>query len=118
MFEAGSSFRFPAKALQVRFGGPGAEADHLKCDSTIETFLMGAINHPLTATADFFQQFVVAKVPQHFCRARSFLSIQYWQAISFVVKQTKTTLQEASRASFECCIAGDFCSAPSANARH
>jgi hypothetical protein len=66
MFEAGSSFRFPAKALQVRFGGPGAEADHLKCDSTIETFLMGAIDYALTASANFLQQFVVAKVTKDF----------------------------------------------------
>ena len=49
MFEAGSSFRFPAKALQVRFGGPGAQAYDLERDSAVETLLMGAIYHALTA---------------------------------------------------------------------
>ena len=67
MFEVGSGFRFPAKTLQMRFGGPGTEADHFKRDSAIETFLMGTINNALTASADFLQQLVVAKVPEYFC---------------------------------------------------
>ena len=67
MFEAGGGFGFPAKTLQVRFGGPGAKANHFKRDSAIETFLMSAINHALTASADFLQQFVVAKVAKYFC---------------------------------------------------
>ena len=67
MFEAGSSFRFPAKALQMRFGRPRAQANYFERYGAIETFLMGAINHALTASTDFLQQFVVAKVCQHFC---------------------------------------------------
>jgi hypothetical protein len=44
----------------VRFGGPGTETDYLKCDSAIETFLIGAVNHALTAAADLLQQFILA----------------------------------------------------------
>src|SRR6058998_724407 len=59
MVETGSSFRFPAKALHVRFGGPIAQADHLERNRAIQTFLMGAINYALTASTDLFQQLVV-----------------------------------------------------------
>ena len=61
MFEAGSSFRLPAEALQVRFGRPRAQADHFERDGAIETFLMRPINNPLTAPANFLQQLVVAE---------------------------------------------------------
>ena len=61
MFEAGSSFRLPAKALQVRFGRPRAQANHFERDGAIETFLMSAINYALTAAANFLQQLVVAE---------------------------------------------------------
>ena len=66
MIEAGSGFGFAAKTLQVRFGGPLAEANHFKRDGAIETFLPGAINHALTAATDFLQQFVIAELSQHF----------------------------------------------------
>src|SRR5438094_10153999 len=59
MVETGSSFRFPAKALHVRFGGPTAQANHLERNRAIQTFLMGAINYALTASTDLFQQLVV-----------------------------------------------------------
>jgi len=48
MFQAGCSFCFPAKTLQMRFGGPRAEADYFERDGAIETFLMGAIDYALT----------------------------------------------------------------------
>jgi hypothetical protein len=81
VFEPGSSFRFAAKALQVRFGGPRAKADHFERDGAIKTFLMGAINYALTASADFLQQFVVAKVCEHSNRMRGFLFNCYSHAI-------------------------------------
>jgi hypothetical protein len=42
---------------------------------------MGTINHPLTAAANFFQQFIIPKVAKYFCRPRSFFSIRDGQAI-------------------------------------
>ena len=62
MFQAGSSFGFPAKALQMRFGRPRAETDYLKCDGAIETFLPSPINHALAAPPNFLQQLVVAEL--------------------------------------------------------
>src|SRR4029077_8055430 len=61
MFEAGSSFRLSAEALQMRFGGPRAQADHFERDGAIETFLMSAINNTLTAAANLFHQFIIAQ---------------------------------------------------------
>ena len=102
MFKAGSSFRFPAKALQMRFGRPRAQADHFKRDCAIETFLMGAINYALTAAANFLQQLVIAKVCEHSCWWSGFLPIQCLhttiaidisgRGYRFVVEKTKTTL--------------------------
>ena len=61
MFEAGSSFRFPAKALQMCFGRPRAQTNYFERDGAIETFLMSAINYALTAATNFLQQLVVAE---------------------------------------------------------
>src|SRR4029077_5402892 len=55
MLETSGSFRLPAKTLQVRFGGPRTQANHLECHCAIEAFLMGPVNHPLTAPTDHFQ---------------------------------------------------------------
>ena len=126
MIEAGGSFRFTAKPLQVRFGGPGTEADHLQRDGAIETFLTGAINHALTATADFLQQLVVAKVARYFCciAAVFFPSCagtsssrpgSTTPATASSSSRTRPVSRQASRANFPCCVTGDFCSAPSAN---
>jgi hypothetical protein len=76
MVEAGGGFRFPAKALQMRFGSPRAQADHFERDGAIETFLVSAIHYALTAPADFLQQLVVTKVCQHSCWLRGFLSMR------------------------------------------
>src|ERR1044072_1886035 len=62
MIQTGGSFGFPAKAFKVRFLGPIARADHFEGDGAIETFLMCAINHTLTAPTNFLLQLVVAKV--------------------------------------------------------
>ena len=98
MVEAGSGFRFAAKALQMRFSGPGAQANYFERDGAIETFLMGAINHPLTAAADFLQQFIIAKVAKYFCWSRSFPSIQDGQAI-IVARDQRPRLQSRHRTS-------------------
>src|SRR5882672_7425957 len=65
MVEAGGGFCFSAKALQMRFSGPGAQADYFECNGAIETFLMRPVNYTLTTPANFLQQFVVAEVLQH-----------------------------------------------------
>mgnify|MGYP003694584443 CR=1 FL=1 len=44
MVEAGGGFCFTAKALQMRFSGPRAQADYFERDGAIETFLMRPIN--------------------------------------------------------------------------
>ena len=97
MVEAGGGFRFAAKALQMRFSGPRAQANYFERDGTIETLLMRAINYTLTAPADFLQQFVVAKVSQHFSRSRA--ATDAWQprvityVFIFVAEQTKAGFQ-------------------------
>jgi hypothetical protein len=58
----------------MRFGRPGAQADDFERNGAIETLLMRAVNYALTAPADLLQQFVVAKVSQHFRRARTMTS--------------------------------------------
>jgi hypothetical protein len=73
MLETGCGFRFSAKSLQMRFGGPRAQADHFERHGAIEAFLMGAINHALTAATDLFQQFVIAQLSQYLGNARCFL---------------------------------------------
>jgi hypothetical protein len=81
MLEACGGFCFAAKALQVCFGGPGAETDHFKRHVPIETLLMRTIDHSLAASADFLQQFIIAKVAEDSCRSRGFLSIRHWHAV-------------------------------------
>src|SRR5437762_271039 len=76
IFQAGGRFRFALKAFQMRFSGPGAQADHFERDGAIETFLMGAINHALTAASDFLQQLVIAKVCEHSNRRRGFILVR------------------------------------------
>src|SRR4029077_56116 len=121
MVEVGSGFCLPAKALQMCFGRPGAQADYFKRDGAIKTFLIGAINYPLTATANFLQQFVIAKVSQHFNVRHTVTPARHGFLIGRVfilaVEQTKTGLKKASRADFSCYVTVDCCSAPSANSR-
>jgi hypothetical protein len=96
MIEAGRGFCFPAKALEMCFGGPRAKADHFKRDSAIETFLMGAINHALTAPANFLQQLVVAKVSEHFNRRCTMTPARQGPVIgrvlTVIAEQIKATL--------------------------
>src|SRR5512132_4457771 len=46
MFETRGSFGLPAKTLQVRFGGPRAQANHLERHGAIEAFPMGPVTTP------------------------------------------------------------------------
>jgi hypothetical protein len=87
MVEVGGGFCFAAKALQMRFGRPGAQADYFKRNGAIETFLMRPINYALTAPTDFLQQFVVAELSQHFDWRRT-----VFRAFILVLEQTKTGL--------------------------
>ena len=50
------------KPLHVRRAGKSASQDHLQRDSTIETALARPIDDPHAAAANFFEQFVVAKI--------------------------------------------------------
>jgi hypothetical protein len=96
MVEAGGGFCFAAKALQMRFSGPRAQADYFKRNGAIKTFLMRPINYTLTAPADFLQQFIVAEVSPHFNWGRTVTPAQHsfliGRAFILVVKQTKTGL--------------------------
>ena len=91
----------------MRFRGPMAQADHFECDGAVEAFLLRAINYALTAPADFLQQFVVTKVAQAFLSAPrcspDLVAADTAAGVidpgyRFVLKQTKTSLQQASRA--------------------
>jgi hypothetical protein len=64
MIEAGGSFGFPAKALQVRFARSLTKANNFERDCAVETLLAGAKHHALTAATDLLQQFVVAQLSQ------------------------------------------------------
>ena len=55
MFKASGRFRFPAKALQMCFRGPMAEAYDLQRNCAVEALLPRTIDHTLTAAADFLQ---------------------------------------------------------------
>jgi hypothetical protein len=80
----------------MRFGSPGAQAYGFERDGAIETFLMRPVNYTLTAPADFLQQFIVAKVLQHFCCSRTVFSPRHGFLIGrvfiLVVEQTKAGL--------------------------
>jgi hypothetical protein len=81
VLEAGSSFGFAAESFQVCFGGPRPQAKHFERDSTVQTVLMGAINHALAPATDFLQQFVIAEVCQYPCCSLGFLYNWCGQAI-------------------------------------
>src|SRR5262249_47994791 len=125
IFQAGGRFRFPAKAFQMRFSSPGAQTDHFERDGAIKTLLIGAINYALTTASNFLQQRVFSEVCQHSDRLRGFLPVRCSNAFGvarvrapgyrFVIEQTEAALQKTGRANFLCCVAGDFCSARSAN---
>jgi hypothetical protein len=119
MVKLSGSFRFPSKALQMRFGSPRAQANYFERNGTIETLLVRPINHPLPASTDFFQQLVIAKVSQHFRRARTMTSTRglRWIGRAFMLfEQTKTGLQKASPANVLRRIGENLCAALPANA--
>src|SRR5207249_9962309 len=104
MLKTGGGFRFTTESLQVRFRGPMTEADNLERDCAIQTFLPGAIDYALTAASDFFQQFVIAKITQHFSQARSTALVgqrRYSDSVLVLAgEQTETGFQQTGAAKF------------------
>ena len=45
MLKAGGSFRFSAKALQVRFGGPGSQTNYFESNGSIDKLHPGRRDH-------------------------------------------------------------------------
>ena len=83
MFQTGGSFRLATKTFQMRFGGPRAQTDYFESYGAVETYLMRAINHPLTAPANLFEQLVIAKC--HFYSARLL------RILVLLIKRTEAT---------------------------
>src|SRR5437870_6618686 len=110
MLKTGGGFRFTTESLQVRFRGPMTEADDLERDCAIQTFLPGAIDYALTAASDFFQQFVIAKISQHFSQARSTALVGQRRCRVFNVasEQTEAGLQQTGAAKFLRRVSKDF----------
>ena len=127
MLETGGGFRFATETLQVRFRGPLAQADHFECDGAVETFLSRAVNYALTSPADFLQQFVITKVSKHLrvIAARVLSAGLGYRPLGrravdarlqhFVREQTKTGLEQASRANSLPRVSRNFRPAFSAN---
>jgi len=76
MLEAGGSFGLEPETLKMRLRGPLAETDNFERNTAVETFLPRPEHYSLTASANFFQQLVIAKVRQRLCRMWSPLSMR------------------------------------------
>ena len=104
----------------MRFGSPGAQAYDFERYGAIETFLMGAVNYTLTTSADFLQQFVIAKVSQHSWRSRGATDARRPRMITyvfiFVAEQTKAVFQKTSRANSLPRVVRNLCAALATNA--
>ena len=106
MIQAGSGFRFPAKALQMRVGSPVPEANDLERYCPVETFLPRAINHTLAAATNFLQQFIVAKIGEVFARL-DFLLLQVMA--HHLRPGSRPRLQEDPRADQDLSQTGRLC---------
>ena len=62
VLQAGGRFGLAPKALQMRFGRPMSERDHLQGNDPVQTLLARAIDNSLAAATNFLQQFVVAEL--------------------------------------------------------
>jgi hypothetical protein len=71
-----------------------------------------SINHTLTATADFLQQFVIAEIRQHSCSMRIVFPVRRRLFIGNfsipVSKQIKTSFEQAGGANSPCRAVRDF----------
>jgi hypothetical protein len=76
MLQLRCRFGFTTKTLQMRFGGPMAQADHFEGNGTVETFLLRPVHYALTTTTDYFQQFIVAEIGERRCSPRASLTIR------------------------------------------
>src|SRR5436190_2752865 len=125
MIQASRCLGFPAKALQVRIGSPVAKANHLESDSAVETFLSRAINHSLTATTDYLEQFIVTKVGECLWPIGFLFNMRQWQASKplrviepsyrTTGEQIEASLKQASRTKAFRGVSKDFRSALSTN---
>src|ERR1700720_2127379 len=70
-------------------GCPMANADNFQCNRPVETFLPGAIDHALTAAADFLQQLVIVEVCWHRHWARFGILVIFAQRSKTGLKQTQ-----------------------------
>jgi hypothetical protein len=55
VLETSGSFGLAAESFQMRFCGARTQAKQFERDSTVQTFLMGAINNGLAAPTNFLQ---------------------------------------------------------------
>ena len=67
----------------MRFGGPRAQTDYFESYGAVKTYLVRAINHPLSAAPDLFEQLVIAKC--HFYSARLL------RILVLLIKRTEAT---------------------------
>src|SRR6266545_7095130 len=78
MIEASCGFRFPAEALQVRFGRPLTKTNDFQCDCAVETSLPCAEHHALAASTNFLKQLVVAELSKRLSNTRRFFAIRHF----------------------------------------
>ena len=102
MLEAGRSFGLQTETLEMRLRGPLAETDNFERNTTVETFLPRPKHYSLTASANFFQQLIVAQLSEHLHRAlasRGVLHSYYIGRVSILVhKRIKAGLEQATGA--------------------
>ena len=125
MLEAGGGFRLESKTLEMRFRCPLAESNDFERNRAVETFLPRTKHYALTASANFFQQLVVAKLSEHLCR-RAALLVEAVSALvlhrdglsSLVHEQTKAGLEETTWAASLRSVGWDFGPALWANSEY
>ena len=100
MIQTRRGFRFPAKTLQMRVGSPMPQPDHFESDNAVETFLSRAIYDSLTATTDFLEQFVVAKISRRLCPIRCFVAM-ILVPMAGVIRLAEATVDESTPATGE-----------------
>src|SRR5262245_53674687 len=81
MIKARGGFRFPSKALEMRFLRPMAQANYFESNSAVQTFLPRAIHHALATATDYLQQFVITEVAECFCAIEFLVSIRCYRTI-------------------------------------
>ena len=102
MLEAGGGFRLETETLEMRFVAHWPRADNFERNTAVETFLPRPKHDSLTASANFFQQLIVAQLSEHLHRAlasRGVLHSCYVGRVSNLVhKRIKAGLKQATGA--------------------